>query len=72
MPLEGVIRRARIMNNCLNNSFDAKWLSEEGCEDIIKNAWGLARARGENKVMDKMKRVSRELVSWSREVVGDL
>jgi hypothetical protein len=45
---------------------------EEECETMVMNAWGLAAARGEVNIMGKLKTVSKELHSWSRDVLGDL
>jgi hypothetical protein len=39
---------------------------------VVNNAWEAAGARGEEKVMEKICVVSKELASWSREVIGDL
>jgi hypothetical protein len=39
---------------------------------MVMNAWGLAAARGEVNIMGKLKTVSKELHSWSRDVLGDL
>jgi hypothetical protein len=38
---------------------------EEDCEVIVKNAWGLAGVRGEDKVAGKLKTISEELHTWS-------
>ena len=59
-------------NKGLNKRFEARWLMEEECEVLVKNAWGLAAARGEDNIADKLKIVSRKLHSWSRDVLGDL
>jgi hypothetical protein len=59
-------------NKGLNKRFEARWLLEEDCDSIVKNAWGLAGARGEENVSSKLKFVSRELNAWSRDVLGDL
>jgi hypothetical protein len=45
---------------------------EEECETMVKNAWGLAAVRGEVNITSKLKTVSRELHSWSRDVLDDL
>jgi hypothetical protein len=70
--LKGDTRPARTGNNNMNKRFEAKWLLEEGCEDVVINAWELAGLRGEEKVQDKLRVVARDLECWSREVVGDL
>jgi hypothetical protein len=70
--LEGTTRPVRTGQNNLNKRFEARWLLEDGCEEVVNNAWEVAGARGEEKVLDKIRVVSRELASWSREVIGDL
>jgi hypothetical protein len=52
-------------NKGLNKRFEARWLMEEDCEVIVKNAWGLAGVRGEDKVAGKLKTISEELHTWS-------
>jgi hypothetical protein len=69
---KGVTRNAPINHGGLNKRFEARWLDEEGCDEIIKNAWDVAGIRGETSIMEKLRVVSRELHSWSREVIGDL
>jgi hypothetical protein len=59
-------------NRGVNKRFEARWLMEEECETMVTNAWGLAAARGEVNIMGKLKTVSKELHSWSRDVLGDL
>jgi hypothetical protein len=36
------------------------------------NAWGLAGARGEGSISSKISKVSKDLHTWSRDVLGDL
>jgi hypothetical protein len=59
-------------NKGLNKRFEARWILEDDCEAIVMNAWGLARARGEGSISSKISKVSKDLHTWSRDVLGDL
>ena len=52
--------------------FEARWLEEEECDDVVHNAWHLAMLTGDQKIADAIKRVGSELHTWDREVLGDL
>ena len=52
--------------------FEAKWLQEEGCEEVISNAWYTAHLRGENSLSQKLRRVAGDLKSWDTNILGDL
>jgi ribosome-binding ATPase YchF (GTP1/OBG family) len=39
---------------------------------VVNDAWEAAGARGEVKVLEEIRLVSKELASWSREIIGDL
>jgi exonuclease III len=55
-----------------NSKFEARWLKEDECESIVKNAWGReVQAKGEG-VKGGIKGVLGDLMEWSRNVLGDL
>ena len=70
--IHGTVDRQRYGNFKENRRFEAKWLLEEDCEAVVKNAWNTAEVRGERNVAGLLKSVSRELHAWSRDVMGDL
>jgi hypothetical protein len=39
---------------------------------VVNDAWEAAGARCEVKVLEEIRLVSKELASWSREIIGDL
>jgi hypothetical protein len=51
---------------------EASWLQEEGCEQIIEEAWNRAFEDGAEKVSEAVKTVCGSLVTWDREVLGEL
>ena len=52
--------------------FEAKWLQEEGCEEIVRNAWSNASFRGENDLSQILRRIAGDLKNWDTNVLGDL
>lgn len=52
--------------------FEARWIQEEGCEEVIKNAWIAAGRQGENNTSGKLQVVARELKDWDTNVLGEL
>jgi exonuclease III len=52
--------------------FEARWLEEEQCEEVVHNAWSMALLSGDVVVAEAIRRVGSDLHSWSREVLGDL
>lgn len=52
--------------------FEAKWLQEEGCEEVISNAWYTTGLRDENSLAQKLRRVAGDLKNWDNNVLGDL
>jgi exonuclease III len=52
--------------------FEARWLEEGDCEDVVKNAWSLAILSGDSMVAEAIRCVGRDLHYWSKEVLGDL
>ena len=49
--------------------FEAWWLLEENCDNIVKDAW---EDGNDLNVKDKLRKVVETLNTWSREVLGDL
>jgi hypothetical protein len=56
----------------VNKRFEARWLMEEDCDTIVTNAWNKAKSHGHTQVKDLITSVSKELHSWSKDVLGDL
>lgn len=52
--------------------FEAKWLQEEDCEVVIKNAWDTSTLRGESCITEKLKTVAHNLQDWDTNILGDL
>lgn len=52
--------------------FEARWLEEEQCDEVVRNAWHLAMLTGDRGLAATIKRVGMELHTWSKEVLGDL
>jgi hypothetical protein len=52
--------------------FEARWVEEEGCEELVKNAWELNTRVLQDDVVGGLKGVMKDLVDWSQNVLGDL
>jgi hypothetical protein len=52
--------------------FEAAWLQEEECAEIVENAWNTAFEEGECLMADAVKLVGRKLWLWDKEVIGEL
>jgi hypothetical protein len=52
--------------------FEAAWLHEEECAEIVENAWNTAFEEGECLMADAVKLVGRKLWLWDKEVLGEL
>jgi hypothetical protein len=52
--------------------FEAKWLEEDNCEEIVMNAWKHADRHGIGSVMGNIKEVAGELIDWSKTSLGNL
>ena len=52
--------------------FEASWLEEDQCEEVVHNAWHMAFLSGDVAIADAFRKVGAELQSWSKEVLGDL
>ncbi|XP_045088915.1 uncharacterized protein [Aegilops tauschii subsp. strangulata] len=50
--------------------FEARWLQEEGCEDVIREAWEQSWGRRDGGVAHALREVAGKLRTWDREVVG--
>jgi hypothetical protein len=72
LSVDHTYRRCKPRPNLLNKRFEARWLLEDDCEKVVNSAWEEATARGASKTMDYLKSVSKDLHTWSRDVLGDL
>lgn len=52
--------------------FEASWLEEEGCKNIVQNAWNLETQVEGRETTGALKGVMRELIDWSKNILGDL
>lgn len=52
--------------------FEAGWLEEEGCIDIVKNCWEKETRVEGKKVAGAVQGVMKVMVDWSRNILGDL
>jgi hypothetical protein len=52
--------------------FEAKWLEEDDCENVVTNAWNKRELETDNGLMDGLKKVAADLKEWDRRVLGDL
>ncbi|VAH31402.1 unnamed protein product [Triticum turgidum subsp. durum] len=70
--MEGAYRTMRPQRGNHGFRFEAKWLQEEGCEEIVRNAWSNASFRGENDLSQILRRIAGDLKNWDTNVLGDL
>lgn len=52
--------------------FEAAWLQEEGCAQVVEEAWNMAFDGGSCSVSEGVKQVGRSLWTWDKEVLGEL
>jgi hypothetical protein len=52
--------------------FEAAWLEEEMCPEVVESAWKEAMGSGRTAVLDALKVVAGGLGHWSRNILGDL
>lgn len=52
--------------------FEAKWLEEEACEGIVENAWKTSSDIHGREVSETLREVAKDLIDWSKNVLGDL
>ncbi|XP_073357962.1 uncharacterized protein [Aegilops tauschii subsp. strangulata] len=52
--------------------FEAWWLQEEGCSEVIQNAWEEGVLVEKGGVVEGMKKVAGSMRKWQKEVVGDV
>ncbi|KAE8791529.1 Elongation factor 1-alpha [Hordeum vulgare] len=55
-----------------NFCFEARWLQEDGCEEVIKKAWDRGLHEERRGVVGALGSVAGDMTKWSREVVGEL
>jgi hypothetical protein len=69
---QGAAARRRNLTRNGVPKFEARWLEEEACAGIVKNAWELEVDVKHGCVVEGVRGVLGELVGWSRNVLGDL
>jgi hypothetical protein len=52
--------------------FEACWLQEEGCAELVEKAWADSFMDGSSTVREGLQDVSRALGDWNKNVLGDL
>ena len=52
--------------------FEARWLEEEDCGEILNNAWKVAQIQDGGNVREGLRRVAMDLKDWDANVLGDL
>jgi hypothetical protein len=52
--------------------FEARWLQEEQCDEVVTNAWNQAFEDGATTVGEAVERIGGCLMEWDREVLGEL
>jgi len=52
--------------------FEASWLKEDRCEEVVCDAWGEALQNGMSKSHDALRTMASCLQQWSDHVLGDL
>jgi exonuclease III len=72
LTIDETYKRCNPRPNLLNKRFEARWLLEEDCENVVNSAWEDANSRGASNTMQYLKSVSKYLHTWSRDVLGDL
>ena len=70
--VDGAFRWPQPCVHGINRRFEAQWLVEENCEEIVKNAWAAAEAKGDKEFMSIIRSVSQDLHDWNKNVLGDL
>ena len=52
--------------------FEARWLKEDGCTEVIRGAWEESRSMEGGGVAQKLRSVAGRLTKWNKEVVGEV
>jgi hypothetical protein len=52
--------------------FEARWLQEEGCAELVEKAWTEAFSAGSLTVKEGLQDVSWVIWDWDKNVLGDL
>jgi hypothetical protein len=52
--------------------FEAAWLQEEDCVEVVEKAWNSAFEEGKCSVVEAVKHVGAKLWLWDKEVLGEL
>lgn len=68
----GLKERRHIVASSMAPKFEARWLEEEGCKDIIREAWEKEVGVNQKEVSQVVRGVMLNLVDWNKNVLGDL
>lgn len=52
--------------------FEAAWVEEDRCKEIVKEAWGRSGERGDRTVSEALVLAAGELAAWRSDVLGEL
>ena len=52
--------------------FEAIWIREEGCKEVVESAWDPLRGDPEIKIMDRSKSYQKHLKRWNWKVFGNI
>jgi hypothetical protein len=47
-------------------------LKEDGCTDLVQNVWNMCFLGGADSVNEGLSQVSKVMIDWSRNILGDL
>jgi hypothetical protein len=75
-PILVPVGEGKIFNNIYEGTrpfrFEAKWLQEEGCEEIVKEAWENAGVSTGSNLIEGLTKIAASLKEWDSNVLGDL
>ncbi|XP_045085746.1 uncharacterized protein [Aegilops tauschii subsp. strangulata] len=72
IELQGAAKLRRGSARSLEPRFEARWLEEEMCRELVRNKWEREMAGSDKKVAEVTRGVMTDLVDWSRNILGDL
>jgi hypothetical protein len=70
--LEGADAEIPCMRGPSTFKFEASWLKEDGCTNLVQEAWLRSFQEGATIVNEGLKDVSKVMSDWSRNILGDL
>ena len=68
----GAAAARREKSHTNNPRFEARWLEEEGYRDLVQNAWEKETVIDGKKVVGAVRGVMKELIDWSKNIMGDM